>query len=161
MSAVVADTSPINYLTIIGSVELLPALFETILIPDAVFRELQDERAPAAAREFASRLPAWCVRSIVRLTGHPGLNGLDPGEREAIELALQQKTGLLIDEAEGREAAVRLGLEVTGTLGLLLRGAQAGLIDFDSNIERLLQTNFRVSANTLARVRREVTGQQS
>ena len=38
---VVSDTSPINYLVLIELQELLPALFEHVLISSAVRRELQ------------------------------------------------------------------------------------------------------------------------
>jgi predicted nucleic acid-binding protein len=37
---VVADTTPINYLILIGQVEILPSLFERVVIPQAVATEL-------------------------------------------------------------------------------------------------------------------------
>jgi predicted nucleic acid-binding protein len=51
MSAVVSDTSPINYLIRIGEIDLLPQLFGEILIPPAVLQELQHAGAPLAVRE--------------------------------------------------------------------------------------------------------------
>ena len=38
---IVVDTSPLNYLVLIGEIELLPALFSNVLVPQTVFHELQ------------------------------------------------------------------------------------------------------------------------
>ena len=66
------------------------------------------------------------------------LADLDPGEHDAILLALQVKADLVImDEREGVEEARRLGLIVTGTLGVLDRAAERGLIDLPSAVASL------------------------
>jgi predicted nucleic acid-binding protein len=59
MKVVVADTSPLNYLILIGEVDLLARLYGEVLIPDLVAREMSDSQAPplgiiraAAIREF-------------------------------------------------------------------------------------------------------------
>ena len=48
MKVVVADTSPLNYLVLIGEVDLLARLYGEVLIPDVVARELSDSEAPEA-----------------------------------------------------------------------------------------------------------------
>lgn len=53
---------------------------------------------------------------------------LDDGERSALALALQRGTVVLVDERRGRACASDLGLPVLGTLGLLVRARQSGLI---------------------------------
>jgi len=54
---------------------------------------------------------------------------LDPGEAEAIALALELSADLiLLDERDGRSAAERAGLRVTGVLGVLLRAKNNGQI---------------------------------
>jgi predicted nucleic acid-binding protein len=144
---VVADTSPLNYLLLIDAIELLPSLYEHVLIPQEVHNELLQPKTPAKVRTWASSLPAWCeVRSIVSAPD-AGLAELDPGERDAIQLALD--TGidiLLIDESVGRREALRRNLLVTGTVAILEKGAQRGLIDFHVALSRLDQTTFRLSA---------------
>lgn len=50
---VVADTSPLNYLVLIAEIELLPHLYERILIPEAVHRELQRLQTPSTVRTWA------------------------------------------------------------------------------------------------------------
>jgi predicted nucleic acid-binding protein len=57
---------------------------------------------------------------------------------------------LLMDESEGRRAALLHHLKVTGTVAVLEKAAQRGLIDFRSTLERLDQTNFRLSASIRA-----------
>jgi predicted nucleic acid-binding protein len=78
---------------------------------------------------------------------------LDPGEYDAILLALHLKADLvLMDEREGVEEARHLGLTVTGTLGVLDRGAERGLIELAPAIARLRQTNFRIDPALLDRL---------
>jgi len=56
---VVSDTSPLNYPILVGSVELLKALFGTIAVPAAVISELQSEHAPDEIREWLAHKPDW------------------------------------------------------------------------------------------------------
>ena len=71
---------------------------------------------------------------------------LDIGEREAIQLALKLGVSIvLMDEAEGRQMAEAFHLEVRGTLGILERAAQLGMINFREAVSKLDQTNFRIS----------------
>jgi predicted nucleic acid-binding protein len=55
---VVSDTSPLNYLVLTELQEVLPKLFDQILIPEGVHRELRDPRAPDAVRRFMAS-PGW------------------------------------------------------------------------------------------------------
>jgi predicted nucleic acid-binding protein len=76
---------------------------------------------------------------------------LDPGECEAIQLALDLQVGaVLIDEADGRRQAETLHLDVLGTLGILERGARVGIIDFRVALSKQEKTNFRLSAKVRA-----------
>ena len=59
MTVVVADTSPLNYLVLIGEVSLLPRLYRQVLIPDVVASELSDPETPPIVAEWASHLPPW------------------------------------------------------------------------------------------------------
>lgn len=93
---VVSDTSPINYLVLIELQDLLPALFEHVLIPGAVRRELQSPEAPQEIRRWMSSRPNWL--EFREVTSTPAeLRQLDDGEREAIALALT--TGHHLDPA--------------------------------------------------------------
>lgn len=143
MSAVVSDTSPLHYLVECEAIEILPVLFQEILIPPTVHRELQHQRTPPRVRAWAQSLPAWVkVRAPAVLDD--SLN-VDEGEKEAICLAREVKAvAILMDDRKGRAEAVRCGLRVAGTIGLLEAAAGRGLLDFAVSIQRLRQTNARL-----------------
>jgi len=140
----VADTSPLNYLVEINCQDLLPALYERVLVPAAVVKELDHPGAPATVRSWRRRLPDWIVIREVRSAPDAALAGLDPGEHEAIQLAQEEHADLLLmDEKLGGRLARRRGLAVTGTLGVLVQAARRGLVDMEAAVERLRATDFR------------------
>lgn len=150
---VVSDTSPLNYLILTGYVHLLEALYGRVVIPRAVWDELRSPGAPAEVREWVDAIPDWAeVREPVGPLAAPNL---DPGEREAISLALELRADLvLLDERRGRREAAGRGLAVTGTLGVLDAAARRGLIDLSEALTRLRRTSFRVRPNLLQELSR-------
>jgi predicted nucleic acid-binding protein len=128
----VSDTSPVFNLACIGRLDLLRTQFEQIWIPSAVETELiQIPDAAIRARVEHARSSGWLmVRSTTEVDLVKLLTaGLHQGEAEAIALALETKANrLLIDEKEGREMARRLGLSITGVLGVLLRAKRMGQV---------------------------------
>jgi predicted nucleic acid-binding protein len=146
MRLVVADTAPLNYLVLIGQVELLSALFEKIFVPEPVWDELRHAEAPDAVRQWVTNLPLWIevVASGRQETDDPTLEGLDDGERAAIELAVRIGADLiLMDDRDGVTVARSKGFAVTGTLGILDLAARRDLIRLDESLERLRATSFR------------------
>jgi len=148
MILVVADTSPIRYLVLIKAISVLPQLFERVILPATVVRELTHPHAPEAVRNWATSLPDWVE---VKRATHVALAGvLDAGEAEAIALAEElQAHALLLDEAEGRKEALRRGLSVSGTVGVLEQAAQRGLINLGDAFKHLSQTNYRITPEVL------------
>lgn len=144
---VVADTSPILYLSLLNQLDLLPQLYRCILIPSTVRDEMSATGAPLALQEWINSPPEWLEIRAVELPDDPNLMRLDPGERAAIQLAQQVNADLLIvDDKAGRQAASRLGLRITGLLGILGEAAALNLIDLPIVIDQLLrETNFRAS----------------
>ena len=57
MTVVVADTSPLNYLVLIGEVDVLAKLFDSVLIPPAVYAELQSPRTPSQVVRWGGFTP--------------------------------------------------------------------------------------------------------
>jgi predicted nucleic acid-binding protein len=126
---VVADTSPLNYLIQIQCEHVLPQLYRVVVVPFGVIEELRSEKAPFAVKAWLESLPSWLEIRPLASTPNPELNHLGRGEREAIQLAEEQRASLLlIDERRGQSEAVRRGLSTTGTLGVLLDAGEAGLI---------------------------------
>jgi predicted nucleic acid-binding protein len=151
---VVADTTPLNYLVLIDQAHVLPALFERVLLPRAVFLEMQNAGTPEKVRLWSSNEHPWLEIRTTRPMVSQGLDDLDPGEREAIQLALSSNLNtVLIDDYEGRRMAQTLRLEVLGTLGILERAGRLGMLDLGEALRRLMQTNFRMSAGLHAAIR--------
>ena len=128
---VISDTSPILNLARIGRLQLLPQLYGSVLIPSAVFEELTASKRDLLPAVDVSSEPWLIVASandqarVRELREH-----LDPGEAEAIVLAIEKRADLLlVDERRGRRTAVAAGLTVTGLLGVVARAKRAGLID--------------------------------
>jgi len=145
---VVADTTPLNYLILIEQIELLPELYERVVIPHAVLVELHHAGTPSPVRAWASNLPSWCEVREPTSTPDAILNLLDAGERDAIQLALDMGFNtLLMDEMKGRREAQRRSLKVVGTLAILEEGAQSGWIDFRTCLNRLEGAGFRLSGH--------------
>jgi len=145
---VISNSSPLIHLSQIGRLDLLRKLFSRLLIPPAVYREVVIEgQGRPGSREVMKA--SWIkvveikneyLKRVLQLQ-------LDEGEAEAIVLALEVDANLiLLDDREARLQAKRLGLKVTGTLGILLRAKKHGLVkSLREELNRLKETGFRVS----------------
>ena len=145
MRVVISDTSPINYLVLIEKQEILPALFTTIVVPRSVVREMKASGAPLKVRQWIAVPPSWLD---IREPKSPAaeLSYLGEGERDAIQLAEELRADLLvIDEQAGREQALRRGLPVIGTLGIVEQAAERGLLDFAIVLAELKGHKFFIS----------------
>jgi len=99
-------------------------------------------------RQWLAGRPAWI--EIREPSAIDASLALDPGEREAICLAMELKADLLlVDDLKARHTAQRLGLVVTGTIGVLESAAERRLIDIRAALDRLRQTDFFISDELL------------
>jgi predicted nucleic acid-binding protein len=157
---VIADTSPIDYLLLIGHIDILPALFGKVILPAAVWDELKHPKAPLVVRTWVAAPPLWVdVRPSSRFQD-ASLEALDAGEGAAIALAIELHADLLLmDDEEGVIAARGKGLEVTGTLGVLSRAAQRHLLNLADAFERVKHTNFRFRREIMDKFLNEISGQ--
>ena len=143
---VIADTTPINYLVLIEQADVLRELYGRVVIPQAVFTELQSNDTPEAVREWIAKSPEWLEVQHVNVPSDAALIKLGAGESEAIALAEQLRAdAIIIDERDGRQEAVRRNLRVIGTLRVLSDAAERGLLDLGEAFERLQRTSFRAS----------------
>jgi predicted nucleic acid-binding protein len=141
---VIADSSPLIHLSRVGVLHLLPALFDEIVAPRAVWGEVA-ERRPSAPGVDALHQARW-----LRVVDDPPLEldlGLDPGETAAILLAESLRADLLlIDERVGREVAQARGLTVRGTLGVLVQARREGLLPaLKPLLDALFAEGFRIA----------------
>jgi predicted nucleic acid-binding protein len=149
---VISNTSPLNYLALIDLQDILPVLFGRVLIPEAVWHELNSPAAPQPVKDWLGTRPNWLDRRVVSQIS-PDLQQLDSGEREAIALAQSVDASLvLLDERKARRVARGLGLAVSGTLGALDLAAHRGLVDLADAFSRLERTTFRATPRLLRHV---------
>lgn len=148
---VVSDTTPVNYLVLIDRVHLLRDLYGRLLLPQAVFGEMQREETPDKVRAWAVSLPGW-VEARAAASPDPTLK-LGAGEREAIALAEEIGADLLlVDDRKARREARRRGLAITGTLAVLVAAAERGLVDLPIAVAALRQTTFRAPAGLIEEI---------
>lgn len=118
---IVSDTSPLSALILAGHDELLRIIFQRVVIPPSVKAELLRAH---------DTLPSWIEVFVPQhIPVSVSEADLDPGETEAIALALElQPDTLLMDERLGRRLARKHGLKVTGCLGFVVLAKKRGLI---------------------------------
>jgi predicted nucleic acid-binding protein len=127
---VVSNASPLINLAAVGQLALLRQLYRRVIVPPAVWNEvvrLGKGRLGSRAVRAASWVQVKAVRdrALVQML----LAELDPGEAESIVLAREiQADLLLLDESHARRAARRMGLPITGLVGVLIEAAGKGLI---------------------------------
>ena len=141
---VVADSSPLIYLSRIGILDILAARFGEVIVPSVVWDEVVGVRVGAPGVD--ALLSARWIRVDGRSLPDSDL-GLDPGETAAILLAEAIDADLLlIDERAGRAVALDRGLAVRGTLGVLVQARQAGdLPALRPVLEALVAEGFRLA----------------
>src|SRR5215216_5908940 len=111
---VVSDNSPLNLLVQLDLVSILSALFGRVLIPPEVTAEMCHPMAPSQVRAFIASPPPWPeIKSAKSSLSFPDL---DPGESAAISLVLELNAPLMIDEQDGRAAALARGLVIVGAV---------------------------------------------
>nr|WP_294943052.1 DUF3368 domain-containing protein [uncultured Mucilaginibacter sp.] len=84
-------------------------------------------------------------------------NIVDPGEASALALAQEIKSDyVIIDDMQARKLAAKLGLNIIGTLGILLKAKQAGFITLLKPVlEQVEKTNFRTTTALIQSVLRD------
>ena len=143
---IVSNTSPINYLILIGHINLLPELFQQIIVPQEVYSELSDVFAPSSVQTWIAAPPDWLKIQPVSQPTDVLVELLDPGERAAILLAQELNADLLLlDDMKARRTATEKGLVITGSLGILDQAATLKLIDLPAAVQSLQNTSFWAS----------------
>ncbi|MEW6355600.1 MAG: DUF3368 domain-containing protein [Planctomycetota bacterium] len=154
MPEAISNTSPLLYLHRIGFLDCLPRLFSRLWIPTAVARELQE----GAQRGYDVPNPddhKWMsVADPVHLPSEWLALDLGAGELAAMALALENPDRILfLDDALARRTAKAAGLQVQGTLKVLLNAKQEGLIEkVEPFLARLGEAGLWVSDDVRRRV---------
>ncbi|OAN47426.1 hypothetical protein [Magnetospirillum moscoviense] len=139
---VVSDTGPlISFEKIEGGFALVRRMVGVVLVPPQVYMELSAGLPLGTA--YSDHFGLSGLLRVVEAPVPPeATRGLDDGERHAIALALSQDVPLLIEERQGREVALELGLHVSGAVGLILAAWQDRRI-LQDEAESALRDLFR------------------
>ena len=153
---IVADTSPLIFLTKLGRLSLLGDLFGEVFIPKAVWDELTCEKDRAEVHVLKeAREGNWLnvMRNVKRT--RPASLTTRMNEAEIQSLAVARHRGIafvLVDDMLARRAAVSLGLKPVGTLGVLIHGVETGFLtnrEAQGCLEQLPHLGFRASHELL------------
>ncbi len=129
MPDVICNTTPLQYLHQIGCLQLLPQLYQQLIVPRAVVDELRQGELQGMDLPSLGVLEWVSVQTVSSVDLRRVPAGLDAGEREVLALALGKADPLVIlDDAAARNQARLLGIYFTGTVGVLIKAKQTGLI---------------------------------
>ena len=142
MRKIIVNSTPLIALAKANKLEILKGMYEHIIIPEAVYREVTEKDDVAAQRIEAAR--EWIeVRKV-----DPNLDRrmyrakLHEGEVEVMLLA--QEIGadaVVIDDGAARRTAEYLGLPLTGTLGVMIKAKQRGLLEAVMPVVQQMEQN--------------------
>ncbi len=146
---IVSNTTPLIGLAVVGQFDLLRSMFGQITIPEAVFAEavLFGRKEGGAKQEVTQADWIKVVTVQDQLAVEVLLDELDRGEAETIVLACELRADwVLMDEKKGRRKLSEMNLNKVGTVGLLLKGKQAGFLpEIGPCLEVLRRQGFSLS----------------
>ena len=126
---VISNTSPLIGLSALNLLPLFRDLYTEVLIPE----EVQDEflETQRDLREAVLKSAPWIkiapLQNPESIAAH---EGVDLGEAAVFALAEERHARLVIlDDREARRYARRIGLPMTGTVGILLEAKERGLVN--------------------------------
>lgn len=151
---IISNTSPILYLHQVGHLDLLRNLYGQIQIPQAVEEELRAGAKQGIDVPDVNALKWLQVRPLRDRTLLPVVTDLGSGEAEAIALAVAHPGSLLIlDDSLGRRIAHLNRAVYTGTLGVLVKAKNEGLLaSVSSVVEKLRKTTMYLTPSLIEMV---------
>lgn len=136
---IISDTSCLILFDKIGELDLL----------QKIYREITT--TPEVIQEYGRPIPEWIKTETVKNKAKQTEfeKSVDKGEASAIALALELENSILIiDDKRGRKLAQELNIELTGTLGTLLKAKQKGIIPkMKPLVEKLKAIDYRISTD--------------
>jgi hypothetical protein len=154
MPEAISNTSPLLYLYRIEAILWLPKLFDEIWIPDAVKNELLAGKSKGYDVPDPSDY-TWL--KIVNPNSMPSewlALDLGTGEIAAMALALENQSHIiLLDDGLARRTAQAAGLQVWGTLKVLLEAKSQGLVEkIEPSVTKLSEAGMWVSSEVRQRI---------
>lgn len=136
----VSNAGPLIHLAKIGRPNLLREIFSKIIIPESVKVEVIDKGIEKGEPDaFLINSADW----IEVAEDPPGADevaekaGIHSGEACAILLAKSLNVPVLLDDSDARKFALGLGLEVVGSVGLIIRAVRLRIISVGEGLADL------------------------
>lgn len=152
----VADSGPLIALARLDRLELPARYFESVLVTATVWEEVTRKPNAAETPRLISALATELLKLVPEPENIPDVvlrHTIDVGERGAIALALELNACILVDDRRARQLAVELGRPVVGTLGLLLRAREEGVIPhLRTLIEQLQSSGYYLPAGLVQEI---------
>lgn len=142
---VIVDTSALIALERIDLLSILCKIYSEIILPEAVIKEFGELKIECySSKKVKNSLIEFLISEL----------NLGRGESEVIALANETGIRTIIDDSKARKIAEKLGVKVTGTIGVLLKAENLGLItsSYKKAIE-LREKGFYVSDELLEDIR--------
>lgn len=147
---IVSDASPLINIAKAGKLYLLKELFGKVLIEEEVKRETIDKGKEDGASDALvienAVTDGWI--EVEKIDEDKSFTGIHKGESNSILLAKKHKCLVIIDEEDAREVARVMGLKVRGSLYVLKKSVEKGLISKDDAIrtlDEMIEDGFRIS----------------
>lgn len=143
---IIADTSVLIVFSKIDAMGLLQRMYGAVIV------------TPEVVDEYGAVLPSWISVRVAVDKKYVDLlrTQVDAGEASAIALGIEFKGALLLlDDLKARKLALSLGLRITGTLGVILKARERGVIrDVVPYIEKIRKSDFHISEALLREILR-------
>ena len=153
MRKVIVNSTPILALGNIGKLDILRQLYGTIYIADAVYKEVTatDDKASAALRLSENWIKVLNIDNPQDYAMYRAK--LHAGEVETMILAQQDSFGadlVILDDLAARKTAKYLGLTVAGTIGVLIKAKQEGIVpEVRPLLDKMIANGFYISEKTM------------
>lgn len=167
---IVSNSSPLIWLSKIGKISLLKHLYGEVLIPEEVYKEVVERGLKEGFSDAlivkecvnqgwikVTRLDEREIDLCRRIMEHAAEIHL--GETQAILLARELNTLLLMDESCGRAFAEAWGLKVRGTLYVILKALRERRLNKDEakeTVSSMINKGFRIEPKLLTRILKEI-----
>lgn len=142
---IVADTGPLIHLAQAGVLSLLELTGE-VLVPETVLDKLERGPTDISGLELSAERVDIDIETV-----YPHL---DSGETAALVACTERNAILLTDDLDARNTAVEEGIEVHGSVGVVLYGYSQGALSADATKRTLRElkqdTNLYRSSSTLS-----------
>lgn len=144
---IISDTSCLILLQKTGQLQLLPKLYSQIYITSFIAKEFEGDLLKEILIREAKDINL--IRTLSQI--------VDEGEASAIALSLEiEKSILVLDDRKARKLATSLEIKITGTLGILVKAKQSGVLPSVKPIlDELKKTDFRISQKIIDRILKE------